>query len=136
MDGSIGDMLCFHAFKRSGLGLDIVHDIRALNEQVHRVCKVGMIILGGSACKHQIANAMLIVHAFPVLTRPRGRSLLWLSLARRRRLRYLNSTFPASSFHAHAATPPRKIQSRLRVSQGTFPCRLLPPPPPLPPSAL
>ncbi|ETW83599.1 hypothetical protein HETIRDRAFT_311840 [Heterobasidion irregulare TC 32-1] len=59
-DGSIGDMLYFHAFKRPGLVLDIVHDIRALNEQARRARKAGMIILGGGVCKHQIANAMLI----------------------------------------------------------------------------
>ena len=59
-DGSIGDMLYFHAFKRPGLVLNIVHDIRAR--------KAGMIILGGGVCKHQIANAMLIVPFPPSLT--------------------------------------------------------------------
>lgn len=32
-DGSIGDMLYFHSYKRSGLVLDLVQDIRAVNDQ-------------------------------------------------------------------------------------------------------
>lgn len=60
-DGSIGDMIYFHSFKSPGLILDIVGDIRALNELARTSVKAGMIILGGGVCKHQIANAMLIV---------------------------------------------------------------------------
>lgn len=60
-DGSLGDMLYFHSFKNPGLIVDIVHDIRALNELSRKSKKAGMIILGGGVCKHQIANAMLIV---------------------------------------------------------------------------
>ncbi|KAI0265937.1 DHS-like NAD/FAD-binding domain-containing protein [Gloeopeniophorella convolvens] len=59
-DGSIGDMIYFHSFKSPGLVLDIVGDIRALNELSRRSIKAGMIVLGGGVCKHQIANAMLI----------------------------------------------------------------------------
>ncbi|TFY56256.1 hypothetical protein EVG20_g8999 [Dentipellis fragilis] len=59
-DGSIGDMIYFHSFKNPGLILDIVRDIRALNEHARTSKKAGMIILGGGVCKHQIANAMLI----------------------------------------------------------------------------
>ncbi|KAI0284724.1 DHS-like NAD/FAD-binding domain-containing protein [Russula brevipes] len=59
-DGSIGDMVYFHSFKSPGLILDIVGDIRALNELARTSVKAGMIILGGGVCKHQIANAMLI----------------------------------------------------------------------------
>ena len=55
-DGSIGDMLYFHSFKQPGLVLDIVADIRAMNDQaVHAAPrKTGMIILGGGACSHAI----------------------------------------------------------------------------------
>ena len=60
-DGSIGDMIYFHSFKSPGFVLDIVSDIRALNELARKSYKAGMIILGGGVCKHQIANAMLIV---------------------------------------------------------------------------
>ncbi|KIP09167.1 hypothetical protein PHLGIDRAFT_68073 [Phlebiopsis gigantea 11061_1 CR5-6] len=59
-DGSLGDMLYFHSFKNPGLIVDIVQDIRGLNELSRQSRKAGMIILGGGVCKHQIANAMLI----------------------------------------------------------------------------
>ena len=57
-------MLYFHSFKNPGLVVDIVQDIRNLNELSRRSRKAGMIILGGGVCKHQIANAMLIVSAY------------------------------------------------------------------------
>ncbi|GLB33775.1 putative deoxyhypusine synthase [Lyophyllum shimeji] len=59
-DGSIGDMIYFHSFRSPGLVLDIVQDIRDLNERSRTSRKAGMIVLGGGVCKHQIANAMLI----------------------------------------------------------------------------
>ncbi|KAH9970806.1 Deoxyhypusine synthase [Russula compacta] len=59
-DGSIGDVIYFHSFRSPGLVLDIVGDIRALNELARTSIKAGMIVLGGGVCKHQIANAMLI----------------------------------------------------------------------------
>lgn len=54
-------MLYFHSFKSPGLIVDIVQDIRKINELSRSSRKAGMIILGGGVCKHQIANAMLIV---------------------------------------------------------------------------
>lgn len=60
-------MLYFHSFKNPGFVLDIVSDIRALNELARKSRKAGMIILGGGVCKHQIANAMLIV-SYPLST--------------------------------------------------------------------
>ncbi|KAG6873305.1 hypothetical protein C0995_000458 [Termitomyces sp. Mi166 len=59
-DGSIGDVIYFHSFRNPGLVLDIVQDIRDLNERSRTSRKAGMIVLGGGVCKHQIANAMLI----------------------------------------------------------------------------
>ncbi|KAM5540358.1 hypothetical protein V8D89_005816 [Ganoderma adspersum] len=59
-DGSLGDMIYFHSFRNPGLIVDIVQDIRNLNELSRKSKKAGMIILGGGVCKHQIANAMLI----------------------------------------------------------------------------
>jgi len=59
-DGSLGDMIYFHSFRNPGLIIDIVRDIRSLNELSRQSKKAGMIILGGGVCKHQIANAMLI----------------------------------------------------------------------------
>ena len=48
------------------LSVDIVGDIRRLNDLSIKSKKAGMIILGGGVCKHQIANSMLFV-------RPRSR---------------------------------------------------------------
>jgi deoxyhypusine synthase len=58
-------MIYFHSFRSPGLVLDIVGDIRALNDLSRTSKKAGMIILGGGVCKHQIANAMLIVSGIP-----------------------------------------------------------------------
>ena len=60
-DGSLGDMIYFHTYKNPGLIIDIVGDIRRLNDMSVRSKKAGMIVLGGGVCKHQIANAMLFV---------------------------------------------------------------------------
>jgi deoxyhypusine synthase len=60
-------MLYFHSFKNPGFVLDIVQDIRRLNELSRESRKAGMIVLGGGVCKHQIANAMLIVSVFSFL---------------------------------------------------------------------
>lgn len=62
-DGSIGDMLYFHSYKNPGLVIDIVADIRAINDLAMRVRpprKTGMIVLGGGVCKHHVANANLM----------------------------------------------------------------------------
>ncbi|CAO1613487.1 unnamed protein product [Parajaminaea phylloscopi] len=58
-DGSLGDMLYFHSYKNPGLVVDLVRDIRRLNDLSVKSRKAGMIVLGGGVCKHQIANAML-----------------------------------------------------------------------------
>jgi hypothetical protein len=83
-DGSLGDMMYFHTcafapsllahssltgFARNTptdksetpLSIDIVEDIRRLNDISVKSKKAGMIILGGGVCKHQIANSMLFV---------------------------------------------------------------------------
>ncbi|MCD7459178.1 hypothetical protein HAX54_040247 [Datura stramonium] len=70
-DGSLGDMLYFHTFKKGdpdnpdlnpGLIIDIVGDIRAMNsEAVHAGSrKTGMIILGGGLPKHHVCNANMM----------------------------------------------------------------------------
>lgn len=62
-DGSIGDMLYFHSFKNPGLIVDLVGDIRRMNDEarlVGRPKKTGMIILGGGVAKHHINNANLM----------------------------------------------------------------------------
>ncbi|XP_051632394.1 deoxyhypusine synthase isoform X1 [Manacus candei] len=59
-DGSLGDMIFFHSYKRPGLVLDIVEDLRLINTQAIFAHKTGMIILGGGLVKHHIANANLM----------------------------------------------------------------------------
>eukprot|EP01132_Coremiostelium_polycephalum_P009250 gene9250-11335_t len=58
-DGSIGDMMFFHSFKTPGLVLDLVNDIRGINNHAIYAKKTGMIILGGGVIKHHICNANL-----------------------------------------------------------------------------
>lgn len=54
-------MIFFHSYRNPGLIIDIVRDIRSLNALAMKAKKAGMIILGGGVCKHQVANAMLMV---------------------------------------------------------------------------
>ncbi|KAN0041880.1 hypothetical protein ACTFIV_004433 [Dictyostelium citrinum] len=58
-DGSIGDMMYFHSYNTPGLVLDIISDIRAINNHAVYSKKSGMIILGGGVIKHHICNANL-----------------------------------------------------------------------------
>lgn len=61
-DGSLGDMLYMHTFKTSPkqLKVDIVGDIRRINDISFGAKRAGMIILGGGIVKHHIANACLM----------------------------------------------------------------------------
>jgi len=59
-DGSFGDMLYFHSYKRPGLVLDLVADIRAVNDHAIRARKTGVIVLGGGLVKHHCMNANLM----------------------------------------------------------------------------
>ncbi len=47
-------MIYFHSYKNPGLTIDLVKDIRRLNDLSVKAPKAGMIILGGGVCKHQI----------------------------------------------------------------------------------
>jgi deoxyhypusine synthase len=58
-DGSIGDMIYFHSYQTPGLVIDIVEDIRAMNNEAVWAKKSGTIILGGGVIKHHIMNANL-----------------------------------------------------------------------------
>lgn len=60
-DGSLGDMLYFHSYKNPGLVIDIVEDIRSINNQAVHAKRTGIIILGGGMVKHHICNANLMV---------------------------------------------------------------------------
>ena len=61
-DGSLGDMLFFHTYKSSPqqLKIDIVGDIRRINNLALHAKRAGMIILGSGVTKHHIANACLM----------------------------------------------------------------------------
>ncbi|XP_072560952.1 deoxyhypusine synthase-like [Paramormyrops kingsleyae] len=59
-DGSLGDMIYFHSYKNPGLILDIVEDIRSMDNMAVFAKRSGMIILGGGLVKHHIANANLM----------------------------------------------------------------------------
>jgi deoxyhypusine synthase len=58
-DGSMGDMIYFHSYQTPGLVIDIVEDIRAMNNEAVWAKKTGAIILGGGVIKHHIMNANL-----------------------------------------------------------------------------
>ena len=55
-DGSVGDMIYFHSFKRPGLVVDIAQDIRKLNNLALKAKRSGMLIFGGGLVKHHICN--------------------------------------------------------------------------------
>lgn len=59
-DGSLGDMLYFHSYKRPGFILDIASDIRKLNDLAVQSHCTGQIILGGGLVKHHTCNANLM----------------------------------------------------------------------------
>ena len=59
-DGSLGDMLYFHSYKREGFTLDICRDIRHINDLAIKTRKAGVIIIGGSVPKHHCLNANLM----------------------------------------------------------------------------
>ena len=60
-DGSLGDMIYFHSYRKPGLILDLVQDIRALNSlAAMSETPTGMIICGGGVVKHHICNANLM----------------------------------------------------------------------------
>eukprot|EP00297_Palpitomonas_bilix_P013567 CAMPEP_0113899670 /NCGR_PEP_ID=MMETSP0780_2-20120614/20185_1 /TAXON_ID=652834 /ORGANISM="Palpitomonas bilix" /LENGTH=369 /DNA_ID=CAMNT_0000891913 /DNA_START=29 /DNA_END=1138 /DNA_ORIENTATION=+ /assembly_acc=CAM_ASM_000599 len=59
-DGSIGDMIYFHSFKSPGLVVDLVQDIRGINNAAVCAKKTGMLIVGGGVVKHHTCNANLM----------------------------------------------------------------------------
>jgi deoxyhypusine synthase len=59
-DGSIGDMLYCHSYTNPGLVVDLVGDIRLINDTALTAKKSGMLILGGGTSKHHTANANLM----------------------------------------------------------------------------
>ncbi|KAH3890815.1 probable deoxyhypusine synthase isoform X1 [Dreissena polymorpha] len=59
-DGSLGDQFFFHSFKKPGLVLDIIEDIRAINSIAIQSSNTGMIIVGAGLIKHHTCNANMM----------------------------------------------------------------------------
>ncbi|CAF1281558.1 unnamed protein product [Rotaria sordida] len=59
-DGSLGDMLYFHSYRNPGLKIDILEDLKKLNNLSVHAKSTGMLILGGGIIKHHICNANLM----------------------------------------------------------------------------
>eukprot|EP00956_Cyclotella_meneghiniana_P032978 scaffold92589_cov69-Cyclotella_meneghiniana.AAC.2 len=59
-DGSVGDMIYFHSYKRPGFVLDIARDIRNINDLAVHSHATGQIIIGGGLVKHHTCNANLM----------------------------------------------------------------------------
>mmetsp|Transcript_9021 Transcript_9021/g.18797 ORF Transcript_9021/g.18797 Transcript_9021/m.18797 type:complete len:419 (+) Transcript_9021:35-1291(+) len=59
-DGSVGDMIYFHSYKRPGFILDIARDIRRINDLSVQSHASGQIIIGGGLVKHHTCNANLM----------------------------------------------------------------------------
>jgi deoxyhypusine synthase len=59
-DGSIGDMLYFSGFKHKDFKIDIVRDMKKLNDLTLDAKKTGLIILGAGVVKHCILNANML----------------------------------------------------------------------------
>ncbi|EGC38767.1 hypothetical protein DICPUDRAFT_148566 [Dictyostelium purpureum] len=59
-DGSIGDMLYLHSYQNPGLVLDIIRDVRGIDNHAIDAKKTGVILLGGGVIKHHILNANLL----------------------------------------------------------------------------
>ena len=74
-DGSVGDMIYFHSYKKAGFVLDIAEDIRRLNDLAVKSHAPGMIIPGGCVAKHRAPS---------LCTSTRARSLMAVTAALRR----------------------------------------------------
>ncbi|CAI5983054.1 unnamed protein product [Closterium sp. NIES-64] len=61
-DGSIGDMLYFHSYTSPGLVIDLVQDVRRMDNEAVQADprRTGVIILGGGLPKHHICNANMM----------------------------------------------------------------------------
>ncbi|CAF5062155.1 unnamed protein product, partial [Rotaria sp. Silwood1] len=59
-DASIVDMLYFHTYRTPGLKIDILEDLKKINNLAVHAKSTGMFILGGGIVKHHICNANLM----------------------------------------------------------------------------
>jgi deoxyhypusine synthase len=59
-DGSLGDMMYFFGFKHPDFKVDILRDLKRLNDLALNAKKTGVIILGAGLVKHHILNANML----------------------------------------------------------------------------
>ena len=59
-DGALGDIIYFDTYREEGFIVDLVQDIRKINDIALHARKTGQIILGGGVIKHHICNANLM----------------------------------------------------------------------------
>jgi deoxyhypusine synthase len=59
-DGSLGDMMYFFGSRHPGFRLDILQDLKRLNDLALDAKKTGLIILGAGLVKHHILNANML----------------------------------------------------------------------------
>ena len=59
-DGALGDVIYFQTWREEGFIIDLVQDIKLLNDSALKSKKTGQIILGGGVIKHHICNANLM----------------------------------------------------------------------------
>ncbi len=59
-DGALGDNIYFFSFKHDDFKIDLVEDIRRLNNTTIGLKKSGLIILGSGVVKHAILNANML----------------------------------------------------------------------------
>jgi hypothetical protein len=106
-DGSLGDMLWSHSYKaETPLVIDLVQDIRRINDLSMYAKKAGMVILGGGVCKHQIANSMLFVR----------RALI--SATSDRVSSATERTTPCTSIRGKSSTDPIAVHGQTKPSAG------------------
>ncbi|CAO1305231.1 unnamed protein product [Diamesa tonsa] len=59
-DGSLGDMMYFHSFRNPGLVVDIVEDLRRINNMAMKATNSGILAVGAGLIKHHICKANLM----------------------------------------------------------------------------
>ena len=59
-DGALGDVIYFNSWNQPGFIVDLVQDIKLLNDSALLAKRSGMIILGGGVIKHHVCNANLM----------------------------------------------------------------------------
>lgn len=56
-DGSLGDMMYFHSYRNPGLILDILDDLKRINNQAMKAKQSGIIAVGAGIVKHHMCKA-------------------------------------------------------------------------------